>query len=356
VSREAAGGFVMSDARVLGVSVVGAGYWGPNLVRNFTASPRWNVVSVVDKDAARASMLARRFPGVAVESDVEQALRVGTVDAVAIATPVETHYAIAKAALNAGKHVLVEKPLTLTSAQGEELCALAEARGLTLMVDHTFLYTGAVELLRKIVQSEDFGEVLYVDSVRVNLGLFQSNVNVIYDLAPHDISIFGYILGEDPISVAVQAAACIHSDMHDVAFITLRYPSGVLAHVHVSWLSPVKQRLFTVAGRNRMALWDDVEPSEKVRIYDKGVDVRPNPESNARRMVSYRTGDMYAPALDSREALGKILDDFHDAILEGCVTRASGRDGLMVVRVLEATDRSLAEGGRAIDLLSGARL
>jgi predicted dehydrogenase len=275
------------------------------------------------------------------------------VSAIAIATPVETHFDIAKAALLAGKHVIIEKPMTQTVTQGEQLCRLAAERGLTLMVDHTFLYTGSVEFLRRLVEQQQFGRVLYVDSVRVNLGLFQNNANVLYDLAPHDVSIFNYILGEYPSAVSAQVAHCIHDDMADVAFLTLRYPSGVLAHAHLSWLSPVKIRRLTIAGRSKMAIWDDVEPSEKVRIYDKGVETNPNDESSAQRMVSYRTGDMHAPALDSTEALSKVAQEFYDAITAHKPVRSSAQDGLAVVRVLEATDRSIADAGTTIYISDG---
>ncbi len=337
----------------LGVAVIGAGYWGPNLVRNFFNSPNWEVVYAVDRDETRINKVRRQFPSVEGVREIGLALADERVSAVAIATPVETHFDLAKAALLAGKHVIIEKPMTETAVQGEELCRIAAERALTLMVDHTFLYTGSVELLRRLVERHEFGRILYLDSVRVNLGLFQNNVNVVYDLAPHDVSIFNYVLGEYPVSVSANVAHCIHEDMADVAFLTLRYPSGVLAHAHLSWLSPVKVRRLTIAGRSKMAIWDDVEPSEKVRIYDKGVETNPDYESSARRMVSYRTGDMHAPALDATEALTKGIENFYRAITAGEPVRSAAQDGLAVVRVLEATDKSIAAEGATIQLSNG---
>lgn len=350
--REKAGAEVMARDR-LGVSIVGAGYWGPNLLRNFFGSACWEVVSVVDRDQDRLDKVLRAFPTVQGLRDFSTILDDDRVDAVAIATPVETHFAIARAALLAGKHVMVEKPMTETSEQGIELSELAAERGLTVMVDHTFLYTGAVETLKQLVGDQEFGRILYIDSVRVNLGLFQSRANVVYDLAPHDVSIINYILDEYPISVSAHVANCIHHDMADVAFLTMRYPSGVLAHAHLSWLSPVKMRRLTIAGRSKMAVWDDVEPSEKIRVYDKGVEVNPNFETSAQRMVSYRTGDMHAPAIDGREALSKAVVAFYRSIVDHAPLRSSAVDGLAVVRVLEAAEHSIQSGGTTVDLLEG---
>jgi len=343
----------MRTTERLGVSVVGAGYWGPNLVRNFFGSPNWQVISVVERDESRVGRLRRQFPGIAGQRDIDEALSDPRVSAIAVATPVATHFELAKKALLAGKHVIIEKPMTQTAEQSEELCRLADDCRLTLMVDHTFLYTGSVELLRRLVVEQEFGQILYLDSVRVNLGLFQNDVNVVYDLAPHDVSIFNYVLGEYPVSVSANVAHCIHDDTADVAFLTLRYPSGVLAHAHLSWLSPVKVRRLTIAGRNKMALWDDVEPSEKIRLYDKGVETKPDYESNMRRMVSYRTGDMRAPALDTTEALTKAVEEFYRAIVHGEPVRSAPEDGLAVVRVLEAVDHSIAAEGAVIHLSHG---
>ncbi len=336
--------------RALRVAIIGAGYWGPNLLRNFSASPNWAASWLVDIDDRRLRLFAAQYPNLQTTGDYRTVLADPQVDAIAIATPVQTHFSLAREALSAGKHVLVEKPFTSTVAEAQQLCALAAKHERVLMVDHTFLYTGAVEKLRSLVEEGAFGRLLYIDSVRVNLGLFQDSGNVVHDLAPHDISIINYVLGEYPASVAVQSASCIHPDVADVAFVTLRYPSGVMAHAHLSWLSPVKVRRLTVAGTSQMALWDDVEVSEKLKLYDKGVDLNPNIESSRTRNVSYRTGDVHSPALDAAEALAKLVNAFAASIRGGDALRCTGADGLAVVSVLEACDKSLATNGTFVNI------
>ena len=333
----------------LSVGVVGAGYWGPNLIRNFGAHPSWDMKWVADTNDVHLSKIGKIYPAIALTKDYRDLLKDAALDAVAIATPVEFHYDMVRAALEAGKHVLVEKPLTSTTEEARRLRELARSRGKTIMVDHTFLYNGAAEHLYQLASEKSFGNIFYVDSVRVNLGLFQ-NSDVIYDLAPHDVSIINYVLNEYPVSVNANAGACVYGDLYDVAFLTLRYPSGVLAHVHLSWLSPVKIRKLSIAGSNRMAIWDDVEPSEKVKVYDKGVELRTDEESVYRRMVSYRVGDMHAPALDTTEALTKVVNAFHRAITTGERTKATVDDGLAVVAVLEAAHASVVQRGATITL------
>jgi predicted dehydrogenase len=320
-------------------AVVGAGYWGPNLVRNFHASEQWRVACIVDSDPARCAKLARLYPNVAVHSKIEQVLEDAQVDAVAIATPPRTHHALAAQAIEAGKHVLVEKPLAESYSAACDLVLRAERRGVRLMADHTFLYTGSVEKLRALREGGDLGRIYYIDSVRVNLGLFQES-NVLWDLGPHDVSIINYVLGQEPQAVSLQLAACVHAETADVAFLSLWYPSGCIAHVHLSWLSPVKVRRTMLSGSRKMAVWDDVDPNEKIYIYDKGVVLHPTSKTLQQQMVSYRLGDLNVPLIDNREALGKVVDDFAAAIRTGAPTRSDGRFGAGVVRVIEGAMRS----------------
>jgi predicted dehydrogenase len=333
----------------LGVAVVGAGYWGPNLVRNFYASQEWSVRCVVERDRERLERLLRLYPAIAGHAEFDAALGDESVDAVALATPPRTHHDLAARAIEAGKHVLVEKPLAERYDDARDLCARADRAGLRLMTDHTFLYTGSVEKLRELRERGDLGKVYYIDSVRVNLGLFQQS-NVVWDLAPHDVSIVNYVLDEIPHSVALQTGACVHASTPDVAFLTMWYPSGPLAHVHLSWLSPVKVRRTMIAGSQKMAVWDDVEPTEKIYIYDKGVVLDPSSTTLAQQMVSYRLGDLHVPLVDNREALGKLVADFARSIREGAATRSDGRFGAGVVRVIEAALRSAELDGAKVEV------
>jgi predicted dehydrogenase len=335
------------EGRPLGVAVVGVGYWGPNLVRNFHASDDWSVRYVVDEDAARLERLKRLYPAIEVCLSIDSALADAAVDAVALATPPRTHYPLAVAAIDAGKHVLVEKPLAESSRDAEDLCERARRAGVRLMADHTFLYTGAVEKLRGLRESGELGKIYYVDATRVNLGLFQES-NVVWDLAPHDVSMVNYVLGESPDSVALQLGACVHASVPDVAFLTMWYPSGCLAHVHLSWLSPVKVRRTMVSGSLKMAVWDDVEPTEKIYIYDKGVVLDPSSSTLQQQMVSYRLGDLHVPLIDNREALGKLIAEFAHAIRTRTATRSDGEFGAGVVRVIEAALRSAELGGAKV--------
>ncbi|MBV9719544.1 MAG: Gfo/Idh/MocA family oxidoreductase [Candidatus Eremiobacteraeota bacterium] len=338
----------MQDAP-LGVAVVGAGYWGPNLVRNFSASQEWSVRGVVERDPERLERILRLYPFIRGYSEIDAVLADPNVDAIALATPPQTHHELALRAIGAKKHVLVEKPLTERSADADDLCAHAARAGVVLMTDHTFLYTGSVEKLRALRTSGELGSVYYIDSTRVNLGLFQES-NVVWDLAPHDISIINYVLEEIPASVALQLNACVHQTIPDVAFLTMWYPGGCLAHVHLSWLSPVKVRRTMIAGSLKMAVWDDVEPTEKIYIYDKGVVLDPSSKTLQQQMVSYRLGDLHVPLVDNREALGKLAADFALAIRSGSPTRSDGTFGAAVVRVIEAALRSADLGGAKVDV------
>jgi predicted dehydrogenase len=337
------------SGKPLGVSVVGAGYWGPNLIRNFVASQEWTVRSVVEKDPARLERVRRLYPLVKPETDIDSALADPAVDAVALATPPRTHHALAARAIDAHKHVLVEKPLAESYRDAQDLCRRAQRAGVVLMTDHTFLYTGSVEKLRGLRESGELGSVYYIDSIRVNLGLFQES-NVVWDLAPHDVSIINYVLGEVPASVALQLGACVHAKIPDVAFLTMWYPKGCLAHVHLSWLSPVKIRRTMISGSLKMAVWDDVEPTEKIYIYDKGVVLEPSSSTLEQQMISYRLGDLRVPLVDNREALGKLVSDFAAAILNGSPTRSDGPFGAAVVGVIEAALRSAEADGAKVEV------
>lgn len=333
----------------LGIAVVGAGYWGPNLVRNFYASEEWSVRCVVERDRGRLERLLRLYPTIEGHASIDAALTDRSVDAIALATPPRTHHDLAARAIEAGKHVLVEKPLAESFRDAEDLCIRARRAGVCLMTDHTFLYTGSVEKLRALRESGELGNIYYIDSTRVNLGLFQES-NVLWDLAPHDVSILNYILDELPSSVALQLDACVHAKVPDVAFLTMWYPSGTLAHVHLSWLSPVKIRRTMISGSRKMAVWDDVEPTEKIYVYDKGVVLDPSSSTLQQQMVSYRLGDLHVPLVDNREALGKLVSDFARAITESSPTRSDGEFGTGVVRVIEAALRSADLEGAKVEV------
>jgi len=347
-----------SSGRRLGVAVIGAGYWGPNLARNFAASPDWGLRWVVDLDLARAGKVAGST-GAETTADLGLALSDPDVDAVAIATPASTHSEIALRALEAGKHVLVEKPLASSYADGEAIVAEAERRGLVLMCDHTFCYTPVVEYLKSIVDDGTLGEVQFFDSVRINLGLVQHDIDVLWDLAPHDLSILDYVLSDGlrPVAVAAHGADPIGAGQDCVAYLTLQLPGAAIAHVHVNWLSPVKVRTTMIGGSRRTAVWDDMNPVARVSVFDRGVDLVPKEsldlESRASSRVAYRTGDMHAPALSGREALGAMVTEFAAAVNEGRAPRTDGRAGLRVLDILEAASQSLTFKGAVVPLRSG---
>lgn len=330
------------------IAVIGLGYWGPNLVRNFLAQAACSELVIHDLDQKRMDAVAARFPGVRAEPDLDKLLAPDRVDAVVIATPLSTHFDLAQRALNAGCHTLIEKPFTETSAQARELMALARAKGLVLMVDHTFLFTGAVRKLKQLVDSGELGRPLYFDSVRVNLGLFQHDTNVLWDLAPHDFSILDHLVEAEP--VAVQAVGARHYYGHeDMAYISVFYADSFLAHFHVNWISPVKVRRIMIGGEKNMILFDDMEPSEKIRIYDKGVELK-KPEEIWQTLVSYRSGDMHAPRIEGTEALALLAAEFIAAINDGRAPTSDAAGGLRVVSLLEGAELSLREGNRRVEL------
>ena len=344
-------------SRPLGVAVVGAGYWGPNLARNFSASPEWDLRWVCDLDTDRARRIAG--PSTKVSEDVAEALADPKLHAVAIATPANTHSAIALQAIEAGKHVLIEKPLACTYSDGEAIIGAANRQGVVVMCDHTYCYTPAVECLRSIVADGTLGDIQFFDSVRINLGLVQRDVDVLWDLAPHDLSILDFVLpdGLRPVAVAAHGADPIGAGQTCVAYLTLQLPGDAIAHVHVNWLSPIKVRTTMVGGSKRTAIWDDMNPVQRVSVFDRGVDMVPKEsldlDERATSRIAYRTGDMHAPALSDREALATVVEEFAAAIREDRPARTDGRSGLRVLDILEAASQSLAFKGAVVPLRTG---
>lgn len=341
----------------IGVAVVGAGYWGPNLVRNVQATPGLRLRHLCDLDLDRARSVLGGYSTVSATASLPEVLADPEVAAVAVATPAATHHGVVLAALEAGKHVLVEKPLAPTLHEGRELVTAAAERGLVLMLDHTFCYTPAVSYLRGLVRSGQLGDLQYLDSVRINLGLVQRDVDVLWDLAPHDLSIFDAILPDHVVPVAVSAHGSdpIGAGRACVAHLTIQLSNAAMAHVHVNWLSPTKIRTFVVGGSRRTVVWDDLKPSQRLAVYDRGVD-RADPattgaDAKEQTMVSYRLGDMVAPALPEREALRSVMAEFASSIVEGRAPLTDGHAGLRVLALLEAAGASMAEGGAFVPVM-----
>jgi len=335
---------------MIGIGIVGYGYWGPNLVRNFAEAAGSRVAVVSDLRPDRLALAQSRYPAIRTTNAHRSLVDDPAVDAVVIATPVSTHFDLALQALRAGKHVLVEKPLTETSDQALRLIEEAQRRNLVLMVDHTFVYTGAVRKIKELVDDERLGRLYYYDSVRVNLGLFQHDVNVLWDLAVHDLSIMDYVLGRQPSAVAATGMAHVPGRPEDVAYLTCFFDDSMIAHFHVNWLAPVKIRRTLIGGDQRMIVYDDLEPSEKIKVYDKGITLNNGPEGVYQMLVGYRTGDMWAPQLNTTEALRVEALHFLECIAQGKQPVTNGQVGLNVVRVLEAANQSLAQRGRPIEL------
>jgi predicted dehydrogenase len=337
------------------IGVIGYGYWGPNLVRNLAETPDAEVVAVADLKQDRLDLARRRCPGVEVTNDFLQVIRDPHIDAVAIATPVSMHFPLAMEALECGKHVLIEKPMTATSEEALRLIEAADRRKLTLMVDHTFVYTGAVRKIRQLIDEGALGEMYYYDSTRVNLGLFQHDVSVIWDLAVHDLAIMDYILPESPVEICATGIGHVSGATENIAYVTAFYESSLIAHLNVNWLSPVKIRRTLIGGSKRMIVYDDIESSEKVKVYDKGVNVKNGPENRYKLLVSYRSGDMSAPQIDMTEALRIVAQHFMDCILRGVAPITDGQAGLRVVSILEAATRSMKSHGTSKRLKPAAR-
>ena len=338
------------DKSVLNIGVIGYGYWGPNLVRNFTDLDEAHVHTVADLNPKALETVAKRYPTTKTTTDAMAMIQDPEIDAVAIATPVSTHFSLAMAALRAGKHVWLEKPMTETSLQARALVEEAEKRGLTLHIDHTFIYTGPVQKMRDLVQAGDLGNALYYDSTRVNLGLFQRDVNVISDLAVHDFSILDYVFGEHPTAVSASGINHYPGTPENLAFITLFYDSGFIAHVNVSWLAPVKVRQILIGGSEKMITFDELEPSEKLKIYDKGVSFTDDPKQIHEMRVGYRTGDMWAPKVPNVEALRVEAAHFCECVRTGKTSISDGRFGMRMTEVIEAATSSMRGRGETVHL------
>jgi predicted dehydrogenase len=330
------------------VGVLGYGYWGPNIVRNFHSHERSEVVLVCDKSSNAGERLRKVYPAIPFTSDENELLRSPKVDAVCVITPVATHYPLAQKALENGKHVFVEKPFTCNSAQAEDLIELADRKNLKIMVDHTFLFTGAVRKIRKLVDEGALGKLFYYDSLRVNLGLFQHDVSVVWDLAPHDLSIMDHIIREKPEGV-VAAGEKHLNEVEDIAFISIYFPDRVIAHINVNWLSPVKVRTTLIGGEKKMLVWNDLVSDEKIKVYDKGVSLSDG-KGRHQLLVSYRSGDMWSPQVEQVEALTEETAYFLQCIMENKKPFNDGVNGLRIVRILEAADKSIRNRGEAVAL------
>jgi predicted dehydrogenase len=330
------------------MGIIGYGYWGPNIVRNFHAQQGSVVGAVCDNSSNALKRVQQSYPGLVVTSDTRDLLTSPDIDAIAVVTPVWTHYELTKAALQNGKHVFVEKPFTCTSAQAEELIELADRKKLKIMVDHTFLFTGAVKRIEELINDGTLGNLYYYDSTRVNLGLLQHDVNVIWDLAPHDLSIMSHLIKEKPQAVVATGEQHLNG-LVDIAFLTIYYPGNIIGHVNVNWLSPVKVRTTLIGGEKKMLVWNDIEADEKIKVYDRGVAITSG-EARYQTLVSYRTGDMWAPRVEQVEALKVEAAYFVDCIRNDKTPFNDGVAGLNVVRMLEAADRSLQQKGGIVQL------
>jgi predicted dehydrogenase len=332
------------------IGVIGYGYWGPNLVRNFAELPGATVAAVSDLDGKKLETVKRRYPALKTTTDFQELLRDPEIDAIAVATPVSSHFVLGMAALRAGKHLWLEKPMAETSLQARKLVDEADRRKRVLIVDHTFVYTGAVRRMAKVISAGELGRIYYYDSIRVNLGLFQRDVSVISDLAVHDFSILDFLLREQPTAVSASGINHFPGTPENLAYITLFYDSGVIAHANVSWLAPVKVRQILIGGSKKMITYDDLEPSEKVKIYDKGVSFTDDPKAILEMRVGYRTGDMWAPKLDATEALRVEGEHFVDCIENSKPPHTDGRLGLRVVELIEAATSSMRGRGETVYL------
>lgn len=333
---------------MLTVAIIGYGYWGPNLVRNFYETQGITVKYLVDQKEELLAKAQARYPTIRCIKNIEDALKDSDVDAVVIATPTRSHFDLAMRALEAGKHVLIEKPMTETVEQAKTLIAEATKRGLTLMVDHTFIYSPAVRRVREMINSGILGDILYYDSTRINLGLFQQDVNVLWDLAVHDVSILSYWLKEKAVSVSATGLSHVDGKPENTAYMTLQYGSKFIAHINVNWLSPVKLRRTILGGSKKMIVYDDLEPTEKIKIYDRGITVQEDSDTIQKMRVGYRMGDMLCPQIENGEALSNVAKHFMSCILNKTQPDTSGNLGLEVITLLEAASRSMSQGGQPI--------
>lgn len=336
--------------KILHVGIAGHGYWGPNLLRNFMQAPTTTVDSVIDLNEQQLAPVNQLYPSIKTSTKYEQMLANTEIDAIAIATPVSTHFDLAKQALDAGKHVLVTKPFTSSSEQARTLINTAKQKGLTLMVDHTFVYTGAVRKMKELISDNQLGEIYYYDSTRVNLGLFQHDVNVLWDLAVHDLTVMDYVLPHQPIGVTATGMKHVPGEPENVAYLTVFFEKNIIAHINVNWLAPVKVRQTLIGGSEKMIVYNDLEPSEKIRVYDRGVSYDNDPENIYQMLISYRSGDMWAPHLDLTEALRSEILHFAECIKGKQEPQTDGESGYRVVKILEAADKSLAQQGDYVQL------
>ncbi len=334
---------------MLRFGVIGYGYWGPNIVRNCNNTAVTKVVAVCDQRPEVLHKVTQSYPDIRITTDSSHIITAPDIDVVAVITPVWTHFKLAKAALENGKHVFVEKPFTFTGHEAEELVNLAEHKGLKIMVDHTFLFTGAVKKIRQLIDEDTLGSLYYYDSTRVNLGLFQHDVNVIWDLAPHDLSIMDYLIAEKPIGVVATGAKHLNG-LDDIAFLTFYFERNIIGHINVNWLSPVKVRTTLIGGQKKMLVWNDLETDEKIRVYDKGVEKKANAEGIYEMLVKYRTGDMWAPQVENTEALKAELEYFARCINDNSTPINDGMAGWRVVRMLEAANESVKNRGSMVEL------
>lgn len=332
------------------MGIVGHGYWGPNLLRNFMQIPSSTVGCVFDLDEAKLTPVNALYPSLQTTTRYEELLKNPLIEAIAIATPVSTHFELAKRALEAGKHVLVTKPLTSSSNEAKALIDQANAKGLVLMVDHTFVYTGAVRKMQELISTNQLGEIYYYDSTRVNLGLFQHDVNVLWDLAVHDLTIMDYILPQRPTGVAATGMKHVPGEPENVAYLTVFFENSLIAHINVNWLAPVKVRQTLVGGSEKMIVYNDLDPSEKIRVYDRGVSYHNDPENIYQMLISYRSGDMWAPHLNLTEALRAEALHFVECVRGTEQPITDGQSGYRVVKILEAADRSMSLNGQFIEL------
>jgi predicted dehydrogenase len=331
------------------MGVIGYGYWGPNIVRNFNSLDGTRIVAVCDINEGALKKAKKAHPHLRVTTQSDELISAPDVDVVAIVTPVFSHFELAQKALKMGKHILVEKPFTYTAAQAEDLIDLAERKRLKIMVDHTFLFTGAVRKIKHLIEDGTLGNLCYFDSMRVNLGLFQHDVNVVWDLAPHDLAIMDYLIKERPTAVVATGEAHFNQGLEDISYITIYFPNNIIAHINVNWLSPVKVRTTLIGGLKKMLVWNDLDPDEKIKVYDKGVDIKTK-NGVYNLLVSYRSGDMWAPKVEQGEALKLLAESFVDCISNGKTPINDGLAGLRVVRMLEAADRSLKKRGEIVYL------
>ncbi len=330
------------------VGIIGLGYWGPNIVRNFLGHPDVKSVVGCDLKEGRRDFIKSRFPSVELTSDVDELIK-GDSDIIAVVTPVDLHFKFAKAALENGKHIWVEKPFTANSEQGQELINLAESKNLKIFVDHTFIYTGAVQKMKELVSSGNLGDIIYFDSVRINLGLFQHDVNVIWDLAPHDFSIMNHLISDKKVKAVSANGIASYYEYENIANVAVYFEDNCYANFHVNWTSPVKIRKMIIGGDKKMLVFDDMENFEKIKVYDSGIEMKTT-EHIHEALVQYRIGDMYSPKVVQTEALGLGVKEFIDAINSNRKPLTGGEDGLEVVKILEAASKSVKERGKLIEI------